>query len=1034
MGRRIGRGGGRGRGPRRGNGNIQGNIGNVMMNNNRVGYTYKEFLACNPKEYDGKGGAVVYTCWIKKMESIRKLGGEIVVGMSWDNFKAVKIAGTLTDEALRNGYIKKNPEKSGNKGEPSKDKNVRDDNKRTRTRNDFATTTNSVRRENTGTTPKCTICNFYHPPEAPCRTCFNCNRPGHFAKNCKGVKSGSETRGNHQNQALTVNEGQGRRNQENQTRGIEPSELDFSYEIEIASEQLIEIDKVIKGCKLEIEGHVFDINLIPFGSGSFDVIIGMDWLSNHKVEIIYHENVVRIPLLDGKMLRVLGERLEEKVRQLISAKAKKKKQEEIIVVKDFPEVFSDDLSGFLSIQEIKFWIEIIPGSTPITKSPYRLTPSKMEELSGQLKELQDKGFIRPSSLPWGAPVLFVKKRDGSFEVCIDYRELNKLIDDLFDQLQGSQYFSKIDLRSGYHQLRVHEDDITKTAFRTRYRHFEFIVIPFGLTSAPTTKEEHKEHLGFILELLMKEKLYSKFLKCEFWLREDKLCNAPVLALPDGLEDFVVYCDASGLGLGCVLMQRGKVIAYASRKLKIKKKNYTTHDLELGAVVFALKIGRHYLYWKKSVIYTDHKCLQHIFNQKELNMRHRYWIELFSDYDCEIRYHPGKANAVVDEEASGESAGLQKGFDEMIERKDDGALCYLDRIWVPLKGDVRTLIMDEAHKSKYSIHLGAKKTYYDLRDRYWWLRMKKDTAVYVSRCLTYLKVKAEHQRPSGLLQQHEILEWKRERIAMDFVTKLPRTSSGHDTIWSERTIQTLEDMLRACVLDFKGSWDVHLPLVEFSYNKSYHSSVRCAPFEALYGRKCCSPIMWAEVGKGQLIGPELVQETTEKILQIKDRLKAAHDHKKSYANKRRKPLEFNVGDYVLLKVSPYKGVVRFGKRGKLAPRFVGPLNITEKIDPVAYRLTLPEELNGVHDTFHMSNLKKCLADLTLQVPLDEIQANAKLNFVEELVEILEREFKKLNWSRITIIMVWWNSKRGPEFTWEREDQMRLKYLHLFSASG
>ncbi|GJW03982.1 putative reverse transcriptase domain-containing protein, partial [Tanacetum coccineum] len=216
---------------------------------------------------------------------------------------------------------------------------------------------------------------------------------------------------------------------------------------------------------------------------------------------------------------------------------------------------------------------------------------------------------------------------------------------------------------------------------------------------------------------------------------------------------------------------------------------------------------------------------------------------------------------------------------------------------------------------------------------------------------------------------------------------------------ERTIQTLEDMLRACVLDFEGSWDVHLPLVEFSYNNSYHSSVRCMPFEALYGRKCRSPIMWAE---------------------------------KSYADKRRKPLEFSVGDYVLLKVSPWKGVVCFGKKGKLAPRFVGPFEIIEKVGPVAYRLDLPKELDGVHDTFHVSNLKKCLADPTLQVPLDEIRVDDKLNFVEEPVEIMEREFKKLKRSRIAIVKVRWNSKRGPEFTWERKDQMKLKYLHLFSV--
>ncbi|GJY10858.1 putative reverse transcriptase domain-containing protein [Tanacetum coccineum] len=334
-------------------------------------------------------------------------------------------------------------------------------------------------------------------------------------------------------------------------------------------------------------------------------------------------------------------------------------------------------------------------------------------------------------------------------------------------------------------------------------------------------------------------------------------------------------------------------------------------------------------------------------------------------------------------------------------------------------------MDEAHKSKYFVHPGADKMYYDLRDRYWWPRMKKDIAVYVSKCLTCLKVKAEHQRPSGLLQQPEIFEhgvpiliisdrdsrftsrfWQSMQEALG--TRLDMSTTYHPQIngQSEPTIQTLKDMLRACVLDFGGSWDVHLPLVEFSYNSSYHSS-------------------------GQLIGPELVQEATEKFLQIKDRRKGARDRQKSYVDKRRKPLEFSVGDYVLLKVLPWKGVVRFGKKGKLAPRFVGHFEIIKKVGLVAYRLRLPEELNGVHDTFHVSNLKKCLADPTLQVPLDEIQVDAKLNFVEEPVEILEREFKKLKRSIIAIIRVRWNSKRGSEFTWEREDQMRLKYPHLFS---
>ncbi|GJW39710.1 putative reverse transcriptase domain-containing protein [Tanacetum coccineum] len=461
------------------------------------------------------------------------------------------------------------------------------------------------------------------------------------------------------------------------------------------------------------------------------------------------------------------------------------------------------------------------------------------------------------------------------------------------------------------------------------------------------------------------------------------------------------------------------------------------------------------------------------------------IKLFSDYDCEIRYHPGKANVVADalsrkervkpkrvramnmilqssiknrilaaqKEAVDEFTILQKGLDEMIEQRSDVTLYYLDQIWVPLKGEVRTLIMDEAHESKYSVHPGANKMYYDLRDRtgsrhdtIWvivdrlsksahFLPMREDYKMERLARLYLNEIVARHDVSISIISDRDSRFtsrfWQSMQEALG--TRLDMSTTYHPQTdgQSERTIQTLEDMLRACVLDFGGSWDVHLPLVEFSYNNSYHSSVRCAPFEALYGRKCRSPIMWAEVGEGQLIGPELVQETTEKISQIKDRLKAARDRQKSYADKRRKPLEFSVGDYVLLKVSPWKGVVRFGKKGKLAPRFVGPFEIIEKVGPVAYRLDLPEELNGVHDTFHVSNLKKCLADPTLQVSLDEIRVDAKLNFVEEPVEILEREFKKLKRSRIAIVKVRWNSKRGPEFTWEREDQMKLKYPHLFS---
>nr|GFA91233.1 putative reverse transcriptase domain-containing protein [Tanacetum cinerariifolium] len=427
---------------------------------------------------------------------------------------------------------------------------------------------------------------------------------------------------------------------------------------------------------------------------------------------------------------------------------------------------------------------------------------------------------------------------------------------------------------------------------------------------------------------------------DFQLIKQKLCSVAILSLPEGSKVFMVYCDASHKGLGVVLMQREKVIAYASRQLKIHETNYTTHDLELGSVVFALKIWRHYLYGTKCTVFTDYKSLQHILDQKELNMRQRRWLELLSDYDCDIRYHPGKANVVADTLSPLKPENLEKedvsGMirmdipKERLELRADGTLCLHGRSWLPCYGDLRSVIMHESYKSKYSIHPGFEKMYQDMKKLYWWPNMKADIATYVSKCLTCAKVKAEHQRPSGLL---------------------------------------------------------------------------VAPYEALYGRKCRSPVCWAEVEEAQLTDPKMIQETTENIILIKKRIQAAQDQQKSYADRKRKPMEFKVKDRVMLKVSPWKGVVRFIKRGKLNPR--------------------------VYHTFHVSNMKKYYADEPLAMSLEGIHGYDKLQFIEEPVEIMEREIKRLKRRRIPLVKVCWNSRRGPEITWEREDSFKKKYPYLFT---
>ncbi|KAI3742549.1 hypothetical protein L1987_60234 [Smallanthus sonchifolius] len=657
---------------------------------------------------------------------------------------------------------------------------------------------------------------------------------------------------------------------------------------------------------------VTDLLLVDLGS--FDVVIGMDWLSKNHAEIVCFEKIVQIPLPIGEVLSIQGEKSGVTLRMINCMKAR---------------------------------------AAPVAQSPYRLAPSKMQELSNQLQELLDKGFIRPSFSPWGAPE--------------DHEHHLKLILELLSNENLYAKFSKCEF--WIREVHFLGHVINKKGIHVDPSKIEAI----KNWEAPKTPTEVRQFLGLagyyrrfienfskialpLTTLTQKEKKYDWSDKQEsaFQLLKQKLCSAPILSLPEGINNFVVYCDESHQGL----------------------------------VVFALKIWRHYLYGTRCTIFTDHKSLQHIFDQKELNMRQRRWVELLNDYDCDIKYHTGKANVVADALSRKErvktlcvgALGLTihtslttqirmaqkkalkekniqnealRGIIKQLESKSDDTFYFMDRICVPSNGNLHGLIMDEAHKSRYSIHPGSDKMYKDLKELYWWPNMKGDMATYVSKCLTCSKVKAEHQKPSGLLQQPEIPQWKWEQISMDFIMKLPKTSSGYDAIWvivdrltksalflpiketnktekhaklyikeivarhgvpisiisdrdsrfvsriwkslqeamgtrldmstayhpqtdgqSERTIQTLEDMLHACVIDFGGNWDTHLPLAEFSYNNSYHTSIKAAPFEALYGRNCRSPLCWAEVGEKHLKGPEIVQETTDKIFKIKDRLKAA----------------------------------------------------------------------------------------------------------------------------------------------------------------
>ncbi|KAM7492457.1 hypothetical protein LguiA_035378 [Lonicera macranthoides] len=609
--------------------------------------------------------------------------------------------------------------------------------------------------------------------------------------------------------------------------GLNVERLDIPICVGSPLESDVRLSSIYRNCSLSVGESSIEFDLIVMDMEVYDLILGMDWLATFRVIIDCSKRRVSITLPNSEMLifhcksesHTPSTYLRPKEqRDFFGWLASMVAREEggsypsnLPVVRKFSDVFPDDLPGLPPHRAVDFFIDLIPGTAPISLAPYRMAPAELKELKVQIDELLRKGFIRPSVSPWGAPVLFAKKQDGSLRLCIDYRQLNRVtvknkyllprIDDLFDQLQGAVRFSKIDLRSGYHQMLVHEEDISKTTFRTRYGHYEFLVMPFGLTNAPAafmdlmnrlyhpyldqcvvvfiddiliyskSDEEHENHLRLALQVLRDHQLYAKLSKCDFWMSKvkflghvvssngisidptkieavlkwerprnvtevrsflglagyyrrfvkdfsrivlpltylthkgvqfvwsddcekaflelkGKLNSAPVLVLLEREKGYTIYCDASRFGLGCVLMQVEHVVAYASRQLKQHEKNYPTHDLELAAIVFALKIWRHYLYGETFEVYSDHKSLKYIFTQKDLNLRQRRWIEYLEDYDFTLQYHPGKVNVVADalsRKFQGSLAALRcrewklrqelQRYNLMVSRNDNQAYLY-----------------------------------------------------------------------------------------------------------------------------------------------------------------------------------------------------------------------------------------------------------------------------------------------------------------------------------------------------------------------
>ncbi|RVW46074.1 Transposon Ty3-G Gag-Pol polyprotein [Vitis vinifera] len=775
--------------------------------------------------------------------------------------------------------------------------------------------------------------------------------------------------------------------------GLPVASMDFDLIVATPVGDSVVASRMLRNCIVMIGYREMPVDLVLLDLQDFDVILGMDWLASYHASVDCFEKRVTFSIPGQPKFSFEGKHVDRPC------------LEDIPIVREYPDVFPEDLPGLPPEREVEFTIDLVPGTGPMSKAPYRMAPVELKELKVQLQEELNKVTVRNKyPLP--------------------------RIDDLFDQLQGACVFSKIDLRSGYHQLRVRGEDVPKTAFRTRYGHYEFLVMPFGLTNAPAafmdlmnrvfkpyldqfvvvfiddilvysrSREEHEGHLSIVLQTLRDKQLYAKLRSVDAvanWRRPSTVTEIrSFLGLAGYYRRFIEGFSKIALPL-TKLTQKGVKFewsddcecsfqelknrlvsapiltipsAYASRQFEAYERNYPTHD------------------------WTDALSRKSVGSLAAIRGCQRQLLEELRSLQVHFRV-----------------MGLGALVANFRVQPD-----LVERIKTLQKNDFQLVqVMEEVKRGS----------------------IKRDIAQFVAQCLVCQQVKAEHQRPAGSLQPLAIPEWKWEHITMDFVIGLPRTLGGNNAIWeivrmhgvpvsivsdrdprftsrfwhslqkalgtklsfstafhpqtdgqSERVIQVLEDLLRACILDLQGNWDDHLPLVEFAYNNSFQASIGMAPFEALYGRNCRSPICWNDVGERKLLGPKLVQLTVEKVALIKERLKAAQSRHKSYANHRRRDLEFEMGDHVFLKVSLMKSVKRFGRKGKLSPRFMGPFEILEKVGTLAYKVALPPSLSKIHNVFHVSTLRKYIYDPSHVVELESIQISEDLTYEEVPVQIVD----------------------------------------------